>query len=191
VAGYTGTIGATGRTKAVLVSSSFFLAGMVISMTIIGAIIGYASEMISGSVGMYWKIIAGVFSIVFGLYSMDLLPFSIPGISINVANKGNGIFGAVVFGLAVGGVSALTSICCSPFFPVIMAASFVKGSTLWGTLMMLFYALGYGLILALAMAGVGFGLGKLSKSLTQFARVLKYAAGILLVVLGFYFLFTF
>jgi cytochrome c biogenesis protein CcdA len=72
-----------------------------------------------------------------------------------------------------------------------MAASFVKGSTLWGTLMMLFYALGYGLILALAMAGVGFGLGKLSKSLTQFARVLKYAAGILLVVLGFYFLFTF
>ncbi|MBM3435081.1 MAG: hypothetical protein FJY07_02560 [Bacteroidetes bacterium] len=191
VAGYAGTIGATGRAKAVIVCSSFFLAGTVISMTIIGIIIGYASEIIGSTLGMYWKIAAGIFSIVFGLYSMDLLPFRIPGISFQVKNKGNSISGAVVFGLAIGGVSTLSSLCCSPFFPIIMAASFIKGSTLWGILMLLFYALGYGLTLAFAMAGVGFGLGKLSTSLSQFARILKYAAGILLIVLGFYFLLTF
>jgi len=50
--------------------------------------------------------------------------------------------------------------------------------------------LGYGIILAAAMLGVGLGLGKISKLLSKFAVVLKYAGGITLIILGFYFLIT-
>ncbi len=191
VAGFSGTLGSTGRSRTVILSSIFFLLGTVIAMSAIGCIIGFAGEIISKSVGDYWKIAAGIISIIFGLYSIDLLPFKIPGFSVNISNRKNGVFGAMIFGLVIGGVSSLCGLCCSPFFPVIMAASFVKGSTLWGILMLFAYALGYGLTLAIAMLGVGLGLGKMSKSMSRFANVLKYVAGIAMIALGFYFLLTF
>jgi cytochrome c-type biogenesis protein len=190
LAGYTGTLGATGKTKNVIVSSIFFLLGIVVSMSVIGCFIGYAGEFISESLGNYWKIGAGLISIIFGLYTMNLLPFNIPGISVNYEKKRDGVDGAILFGLVIGGVTSLCGLCCNPFFPVIMAASFVKGSTFWGFLMLFAYSLGYGLTLAVAMLGIGLGLGKISKSLSDFAKVLKYIGGTVLIFLGFYFLLT-
>ncbi|MFH0867187.1 MAG: hypothetical protein V1904_13415, partial [Bacteroidota bacterium] len=104
IAGYSGTIGATGRTKGVIWNGIFFLIGMILSMSIIGGIIGYASELISDSFGNYWKIAAGLISIFFGLFSMDLLPFKMPGISIKQTNQKGNIFSAVLFGLTIGGL---------------------------------------------------------------------------------------
>lgn len=190
VAGYTGTLGATGKTKTVIISSIFFLIGTVIAMSAIGCLIGYASEFISASLGSYWKVGAGIISILFGVYTLDILPFKIPGISLNVQNRKNGIAGAVIFGFTIGGVTSLCGLCCNPVFPVVMAASFVKGSTLWGFLMLFAYSFGYGLTLAAAMIGLGIGLGKISILLSKFALILKYAGGITLIALGFYFLLT-
>jgi len=50
--------------------------------------------------------------------------------------------------------------------------------------------LGFGSTLAAAMLGVGLGIGKLSKLLTKSAVVIKYAGGITLIILGFYFILT-
>jgi len=190
VAGYTGTLGATGKTKTVVVSSLFFLFGTVVALSAIGFLIGYASEFINATLGNYWKIAAGVISIIFGVYILDILPFKLPGISVNFQNKKGGIAGAILFGFIIGGVTSLGSLCCNPIFPIVMAASFVKGSTLWGFFMLLFYALGYGATLAAAMLGVGLGLGKISQILSKFAVFIKYAGGITLIILGFYFLIT-
>jgi cytochrome c biogenesis protein CcdA len=71
-----------------------------------------------------------------------------------------------------------------------MGASFLKGSTLWGFAMLFFYALGYGITLSAAMLGLGLGLGKISTLLSKFAMFIKYAGGITLIILGFYFLLT-
>ena len=190
VAGYTGTLGATGKTKTVVISSLFFLLGTVVALSAIGCLIGYASEFINASLGNYWKIAAGIISILFGVYILDILPYKLPGISVNFQNKKGGIAGAVLFGFIIGGVTSFGSLCCNPIFPIVMAASFVKGSTLWGFSMLFSYALGYGIILAAAMLGVGLGLGKISKLLSKFAVVLKYVGGITLIILGFYFLIT-
>jgi cytochrome c biogenesis protein CcdA len=190
VVGYSGAVGASGRIKTILWSSIFFLVGTILAMSIIGCIIGYAGEFISTSMGNYWKIAAGLISIIFGLYTIDIFPFKIPGFSINLQKKKSGVLSAILFGLAIGGVSSLCGLCCSPFMPVILAASFVKGSTIWGVMMLFAYALGYGITLAVAMIGIGLGLGKISKSLTGFANVLKYAAGIIMIVIGFYFIIT-
>jgi cytochrome c biogenesis protein CcdA len=190
VAGYTGTLGATGKTKTVMVSSTFFLLGTVAAMSAIGCLIGYASEFISASMGNYWKIAAGIVAILFGVYTLDILPFKIPGMSVSFQNKKSGIAGSVLFGFIMGGVTSLSSLCCNPIFPVVMAASFVKGSTFWGFFMLFSYSFGYGLTLAAAMAGIGLGLGKISKLMSKFALFLKYAGGITLIALGFYFLIT-
>jgi len=48
VGGYTGTVGATGKTKKVVVSSVFFLLGTVIVLFAVGCLIGFAAGVITG-----------------------------------------------------------------------------------------------------------------------------------------------
>jgi len=190
VAGYTGTVSATGKTKTIIISSICFLLGAVFALSAIGCLIGYAGEFVSASMGNYWKIAAGIIAIFFGVYTLDILPFKIKGISPNFQNKQSGIVGAVLFGFLMGGAISLGSLCCNPIFPIVVAASFVKGSALWGFFMLFSYALGYGITLATAMLGIGLGLGKMSKLLSKFAIFIKYAGGIILIILGFCLLLT-
>jgi cytochrome c biogenesis protein CcdA len=190
VAGYSGASSITDRSKTVWMKGIAFLLGGIIAMATIGALFGYASHLISNSFGNYWKIAAGLIAIFFGLYSMNLLPFSLPSFSIPKNQNRQGIFSAIIFGLAIGGLSAALNSCCNPIFPVILAASFVKGSALWGLIMLTAFACGYGLPLAAAIVGFGLGLGKISKTLSIVGTVVTYIGGITLLALGFYLLIT-
>jgi len=190
VAGYTGASSTGSKTRTVIVRGLAFLIGGVVSMAVIGALFGYAGQCISTSFGNYWKIAAGLIAILFGLYSMDLVPVKLPGLSVKPGASSQNIFSAILFGLAIGGLSSALNSCCNPLFPVILAASFVKSSALWGLMMLTSFALGYGLPLTAMMVGLGLGLGKVSKTLTIVGTVVKYLGGISLVVLGFYFLLT-
>ncbi|MDR2970818.1 MAG: hypothetical protein LBU83_02645 [Bacteroidales bacterium] len=190
IGGYTGTLSVTGKTKKVIVSSLFFLLGTVIALSAVGCLIGFASELVSASMGNYWKVGAGIIAIFFGIYTLDLLPFKIGSITPNFKSKRNDIAGAMLFGFVMGGATSLGSLCCNPIFSVVMGASFLKGSTLWGFAMLFFYSLGYGATIAAAMLGVGLGLGKISSVLSKFATGIKYVGGITLIVLGFYLIIT-
>lgn len=191
VAGYTGATSATGKTRLLIWKGFAFLAGTIISMALIGALFGYAGEMISDSLGDYWKIAAGLTAVVFGLYTMDLFPVRLPGIAMKPGRDEKNFFSAILFGLAVGGLSSAVNSCCNPLFPVILAASFMKGSAMWGLVMLTFFALGFGLPLAAMMVGLGLGIGRASGALKIVGTVVKYAGGTALVILGFYFLLTF
>jgi cytochrome c biogenesis protein CcdA len=190
VAGYSGASSSTSRSKTIWLRGIAFLLGGIVSMAAIGALFGYASDLISNSFGNYWKIAAGLIAIFFGLYSMNLLPFHLPGLSIKTSQNRQGIFAAILFGLAIGGLSTALNSCCNPIFPVILAASFVKGGALWGLMMLTAFALGYGLPLAAAIVGFGLGLGKISKSLSIIGTIITYIGGITLLILGFYLLIT-
>jgi cytochrome c biogenesis protein CcdA len=190
VAGYTGTVSATGKTKTVIISSVCLLLGIVVALSAVGCLIGFASQLVSVSMGNYWKIAAGIIAIFFGVYTLDILPFKMKSISPNFQNKRGGIIGAIIFGFVMGAATSLGSLCCNPIFPVVMGASFLKGSTLWGLAMLFFYSLGYGATLAVGMLGVGLGIGKISNLLTKFAVLIKYVGGITLIALGFYLILT-
>ena len=189
VAGYSGSAEVSDKPKTVFWSGIAFLAGAVITMAAIGALFGYAGKMVGTSFGLYWNIAAGLICIFFGLYSMDILPFRIPSIKVNTTNIKTGYLSAIIFGLTVGGISTAFNTCCNPIFPIILAASFVKGSTIWGLLMLSVFALGYAFPLTLAFAGIRLGIGKLSKSLNRIGTIIQYSGGALLVIMGFYFLF--
>ncbi len=190
VAGYSGAIGSSGKTKAVILNGILFFTGMIISMAVIGAIIGYASELISTSFGNYWKIAAGLISIFFGLFTLELLPFKMPSITINPTSPKTGVFSSVIFGLTIGGLTLASSSCCNPVFPIVLAVSFVKGSFIWGIMLMFAYALGYGLTFTAIMIGIGLGFGKTSRTFTKLGNALKYTGGIVMIIVGFYLLIT-
>jgi len=190
VAGYTGASSSERKGSRIFLKGFSFLTGAVLSMAVIGSLFGYAGNLVSDSLGNYWKIAAGLIAIIFGLYSMDLVPFKIPGLSIKPGQSGRNVFSAILFGLAIGGLSSALNSCCNPVFPVILAASFVKGSAVWGLMMLTAFSLGYGIPLAAMIVGVSLGLGKVSKTLSVIGTIAKYAGGIALVILGFYFLLT-
>ncbi len=191
VVGYSGSIGSTGRTKTVLMNGLFFLLGMIIAMSVIGGIIGYASQLINTSFGNYWKIAAGLVSIFFGFFSMDLLPFKIKGITIKPVNSKSGLLSSLIFGISIGGLTLACSSCCNPVFPIVLAISFVKSSFIWGILLMLAYALGYGITLTAIIIAIGLGFGKTSSRFSKFGTVIKFAGGITMIAVGFYLLITF
>jgi len=188
---YTGTIGTSGKTNKIIFSTSlFFLLGMLVSMTAIGGIIGFASEYINITMGVYWKVFAGLIAIFFGAFTLDLIPFKIPGFNLANQTLPKGIFSSFIFGLTIGGLSLACSSCCNPVFPLVMAVTFVKGSILWGILLLFSYALGYGLTLACITLLVSLGLGKMSNTFRNFGTYLKYVAGIIMLIIGFYLLLT-
>ncbi|MCX6243421.1 MAG: sulfite exporter TauE/SafE family protein [Bacteroidetes bacterium] len=191
VAGYSGASHASDKTRLVIWKGIAFLIGTIISMSLIGAMFGFAGKWISDSLGNYWKIAAGLIAILFGLYSMDLVPVRLPGITVKSGKSQKNTFTAILFGLAVGGLAAASNSCCNPFFPVILAASFVKGSAAWGFMMLVFFALGFGLPLAAMIFGISLGLGKISTTLSKVVSIAKYIGGIALVAFGFYLLLTF
>jgi cytochrome c biogenesis protein CcdA len=191
VAGYTGASSTRGKTSSLFLKGFAFLLGTIISMSVIGALLGFAGKWVSDSLGSYWKIAAGLVAILFGLYSIELLPFKFPGISFNPKDSQRNTFSAIIFGLAVGGLSAACNSCCNPFFPVILAASFVNGSAWWGFMMLTTFALGFGLPLAAMIVGVSLGLGRISRTLTLIVSIVKYIGGITLIFFGFYLLLTF
>ncbi len=189
VAGYAGSISATNKAKALIISSVFFLIGVVISMSAIGCLIGYAGSFLVEALGNYWNIVAGIILVLLGAYMLDILPFKLPTMLFDFRSKA-GITGAILLGITIGCATALHNMCCNPIYPVVIATIFVKGDIVWGFLMLLFYALGYGGMLASTMLGVGLGLGKVSQLLNKFAVIIKYAGGITLICLGFYFLWS-
>lgn len=190
VAGYSGASSVNTRTRISLWKGVSFLLGTMLSMSVIGALFGFAGEWISGSFGNYWKVAAGLVSILFGLYTLGLAPFRIPQLTIKPAGNRQSLFTAILFGITVGGLSAACNSCCNPFFPIVLAASFVKGSVLWGFLMLVTFAFGFGLPLSAMIIGIGFGVGKASKTLTLIVSIVKYAGGIALLGVGFYLLLS-
>lgn len=191
VAGYSGTVGSAGIKKRVLLNGLLFFIGLMVSMTILGGMIGFAGEWISQSTGRYWKVIAGLISVFFGLLTMELIPVKIPGLSVLPSKSEKGAFSGLLIGLTIGGLTLLTSTCCNPIFPVVMAVSFVKGSFYWGMLLMMAYALGYGLTFTGISIAIGLGFKTASQSFTKVGTFLKYLGGITMVIVGFYLLLTF
>ena len=190
VAGYSGSTGSSLKLRTAIWNGLSFLIGIVTSMSVIGAIIGYASELISISFGNYWKIAAGLISIFFGLLSIDFLPFKIPEFTFSPKKNSFGIFSSFVFGLTIGGLTLALSTCCNPIFPILLAVSFVKGSTVWGVLLLSSYATGYGLMFSLIYVGISLGFGKATKAFSKVGTIIKYAGGVTMLIIGFYLLLT-
>ncbi len=173
-----------------LLAAFFFMIGTVISLLILGSVAGLIGQVAQSVLGGYWKIFAGIVAIIVGLGAMNLLPFNIPGKKSGpVQTRKRGLLEAAIVGFVMGGAISVCSLGCNPGILIILGVAVLQGYTLWMYSILSAYAIGFSLPLAALMLGVS-----LSKSAIRFKeadKAIRFAAGAVFIVVGFYFLGTF
>jgi len=188
VAGYSGTQQQKSR-KDIVKSAVLFMLGTIISLMIIGAISGFIGQVAQSSLGKYWKLFAGIIAVILGLASLKLLPFNISLGKFNITKKELGPVGQILTGFALGGIVAVSSLPCNPGIFIVMGAAILQGAVLWAMLLLGFYAIGFALPLGLLMLGIS--LGNFTLASRGMDKAIRWLAGGILIIIGFYFLLTF
>lgn len=186
--GYSGGRADTSR-KAAFKTAVFFVLGTIISLMIIGGIAGFAGHVSQGVLGRYWKLFAGVAAIMFGLATLKLLPFNLSFGSKDKAMSGSFKYGTLIAGFLIGGVIAVTSLPCNPGIFIVLGAAVLQGQVIWAIGLLSMFAVGFSLPLGAVLLGVS--LGKTTAFAARADAAIRWASGVILLVVGFYLLVTF
>jgi cytochrome c biogenesis protein CcdA len=188
IAGYSGTFAGVGNRSTVLRGAMSFMLGTVTAFAALGAVSAFIGRFAGASLGFYWKIIVGFVMVLFGLASLDLLPFSLMGSGLRQTKFSNLPGGSTFQGFLLGGAAAACSACCNPVLPVALAVTTLHGRILWGAAILATFSIGYGLPMTGGIVGLGLGFGNLGKALQKINPVIKTVSGLLLIAFGFYLL---
>jgi cytochrome c biogenesis protein CcdA len=189
VAGFAGSREETLRRRDALSTALFFMVGTVISLAVLGLLVGHISGLAGTNLRRYGIAVMGLAVIFSGLVSLKLLPFRIPSINLSAMRRPRGAFGSAAFGLAVGAAGISCTLACSgPLLPIVFGMAAMKGQAIWSGLVLGLFAVGYSLPLTALMLGVGLGR---TTALAQKALVpIRLVGGIGLIVVGFWLLAT-
>jgi cytochrome c biogenesis protein CcdA len=176
---------------AAFASAVWFLIGTTLALVILGLVAGLVGQTAQAFLGRYWKLFAGVVAVLFGLATLNLLPFRLPSHAPKdgATSASGGRMGAALGGLFLGGGVAACSLPCNPGIFIVIGASILMGQMLWGMVLMTAFAIGFSLPLAAILFGVSFG--KVSLKAQKADAAIRVVAGALLVGAGLYLLFTF
>ena len=182
---------AEGDKRAQFSSAVWFLIGTTLALTLMGLVAGMVGQAVQVFLGNYWKIFAGIVAVFIGLATLKLLPLPSFG-GKQTANKPTapktGLQNALG-GLFLGGGLAACSLPCNPGIFIILGAAVLQGKLLWGTLLMLSFAIGFSLPLSAIVFGVS--LGATSIKAGKADSLIRNVAGVALVISGLYLLATF
>lgn len=188
IAGYSGAVGHGTDRRSLIVAGLFFMVGTVIAFAALGAISGFVGQVAGATLGLYWKLFAGLISVLFGLATLGLLPFDFARFGFSGDATRIKSCGATIYGLAVGGGAAACSVCCNPILPVALAVTTLQGQALWGAAILTVFSIGYSLPMVGVLVGMGLGFRRLTLIVQRISPVIQKVAGVLLIVLGFYLL---
>lgn len=182
VVGYVGGYSEGDRRKAFGYSLAFVI-GLSVTFTAFGAAAGLFGTMF-GTVGGWWHVAVGVVVIIMGGQLMGLYEISLP-LESSYRPKQGGALGALLLGLFFGVVS---SPCATPALVVLLALIAQKGQMLYGTALLLTYALGHCLLMLAAGTSTGFveGFAK-AKGFASASRWIKRFCGTIITVMGGWF----
>jgi cytochrome c biogenesis protein CcdA len=186
--GYSGAQTNDNRRAAVRRAILFTL-GTIVSLMIIGGIAGFVGQVAQNSLGRYWKVFAGVVAVFLGLAALKLLPFKVSLGKFEGMGNRLGKSGALLAGLILGGIVAASSLPCNPGIFIVIGAAILQGQVIWAALMLAMFAIGFSLPLGAVLLGVS--LTKVSLAAKGADAAIRWVAGGVLVIAGFYFLVTF
>ncbi len=169
--------------KKTFVFSLIFVVGLAVTFTALGLVSALMGRMF-GDIGRFWKYLVVVVCLLMGLQLLGLFKFEIrlPR-TLNVREEGR--LGAFLLGLLFGVVSTP---CAVPILVVLLAFVAQKGNVLYGGLLLFIYALGHAVLVLIA--GTSMGAAKKlieSKGLRRTNFILQKAAGVLVILVGAYF----
>lgn len=161
-----------------------FSTGLFLTIVLVGVICALLGRML-GDVGPYWTIAVGLILIWVAADMLGLARCSIPG-GLMTKLKIRGAWGAFVLGLAYG---VLSGSCTFGFIAPILAIITVQQQVLTGVLLILLFALGH--CLPIAIAGSSTATVKRLLANSSFSRAsiwFRKGAGLVIGGLGVYFL---
>ena len=187
---YFGTREDVNQRKAFAAAISFMI-GTTLALIVLGFVAGFVGQTAQALLGRYWKLLAGVIAVVFGLAALKLLPLKLPQLirQTDTLSPRQGIGGTVIMGLLFGGGVAAASLPCNPGIFIVIGASVLMGHILWGMVLMAAFGAGFSLPLGAILLGVS--LGKASIKVQKAEEAIRSIAGVLLVCAGFYLLAKF
>ena len=176
---------AEGDIKKSFAYSLFFVIGLSITFTILGAIASIAGTLM-GDVGGFWKYILSAVAIIMGLQMMGILNFQLPAPKM-VKTEQKGLLGAFLLGMLFGVAS---SPCATPVLALILTLVASKQNILYGISLLFVYALAHTVLIF--AVGVSTGIAELfikSRKFGEFSVILHKVSGIIFVLIGIIFLF--
>ena len=172
--------------KRSLIFSGLFVLGLSITFTILGIIAALGGRLF-GNVGSYWKYIVSLVALVMGVHLLGFFRFSF-SIPVNTKFLRKGKLSSLSLGMLFGIVSTP---CAVPILLLLLTYIATKGSSiLYGGILLFFYALGHCLLILLAGASMGAAKAFIeSKGARKVNSILRKIAGVLVILVGLYFLF--
>jgi cytochrome c biogenesis protein CcdA len=165
--------------------SALFVVGLSITFAVLGLISALMGRML-GDVGAFWKYLVAGVCLFMGLHLLGILKFNFNLPQPAKVGKG-GPVGALLLGLLFGVVSTP---CAVPILAVLLAYVGSKGNVVYGGFLLLIYALGHSALILIA--GTSMGAAKKlidSKGLRRTNWALQKIAGVIIILVGAYFLF--
>jgi cytochrome c-type biogenesis protein len=181
---YVGGYGESMRWRQNLALALAFVVGLSMTFTVLGVIAASMGSLL-GDVGSFWQYAVAGICLIMGLHLLGVFHFDLPLPSRFKTHK-RGVIGAFLLGLLFGVVSTP---CSTPVLAVLMVYIASKGSYAYGALLLFAYALGHCLLIIIAGTSMGMAKALLeSRNLQKAGLVLQKVAGVVIIFIGFYFL---
>jgi cytochrome c-type biogenesis protein len=169
-----------------LMLSLVFAVGLSITFTVLGLIAAFMGSLL-GNVGSFWVYAVAGICLIMGLHLLGVFNLTLPLPNLLRTPK-RGVLGALLLGLLFGVVSAP---CATPILAVLLVYIASKGSYAYGAFLLFFYALGHCFLIVLAGTSMGMAKALLeSRGLQKASIVLQKAAGVVIILIGLFFLGT-
>jgi cytochrome c-type biogenesis protein len=183
IIGFVGGSHDISRSRSFTLSLAFAL-GLAITFTALGVVAALVGGLIGGTSRLWYYLVAGI-CLVIGLHMLGVLSFPIPmwlgGLRERIQLKG--ALGSLALGLVSGLVA---SQCATPVLAAILTYAMAKGALAYGAVLLFVYAMGRGV--PVVLAGTFTGVLKQFQAIGRWSSVIEKASGVIVLVVGFYFL---
>ncbi|PKO12805.1 MAG: hypothetical protein CVU39_21965 [Chloroflexi bacterium HGW-Chloroflexi-10] len=184
IIGYVGGSHQLPRKRAFSISLVFTL-GLAVTFVLLGMTAALVGGLLGGNTRIWYYLVAAV-CFVIGLQMLGVFNFTLPswfgGLREKV--KAKGLLGAFLLGLISGLVA---SQCATPVLAAILTYVMAqKSSLVYGAALLFIYSLGRGV--PIILAGTFTGVLKNLRSAGKWSAYMEKAAGIIILLVGFYFI---
>ncbi len=187
IIGYIG--GTASSSKRAFIATVLFVMGLITTYSLLGVFLGSIGSLLPNlliwSTCLYLAI--GVAAIIIGLYLLGFVHFKLP---FQIKEKGlvkrSDLLGAFILGATFTFFEAPTCPCCGPVMLLIAGYTVAKGKMLFGLTLFMTYALGQSIPILILGSFTGF-LKFAEKRMHYLEEYIKITAGILLFLIGVYF----
>lgn len=161
---------------------SMFIVGLLATHAVLGLVAGLGGQSVERLLGRYWGVVLGPLLIVMGLLWPGWIKLRLPALAFR-ARRVSGSWGAFALG-----VPFSVAICpaCTPALVALLGVVAGIGSPMLGVSILLSFALGRAIPIALGAWGMGWL--ETLKPLARYQKAFDLMGGVLLILAGLYML---